>query len=130
MQMDSFVTQPARSMLFDAWIPCREAGGRLSLLRPFEVLARSAADPYADMAWPRADFRIACLEFLVGLLATACPPEDEAAWRARWDAPPSAAELEDLLAQLAPAFTLDREGSRFEQDAEDFPGDRFPSSGC
>ena len=30
--------------------------------------------------WPRPDFRMATLELLIGLLATACPPRDHDAW--------------------------------------------------
>jgi len=79
-------------------------------------------DPLAAIDWPRADFRVGTLEFLIGLLATACPPETDRAWRAWWREPPSAETLAAAFAPLAHAFELDGDGPRFMQDLEDLPG--------
>lgn len=73
--------------------------------------------------WPRADFRVATLEFLIGLLATACPPGSLREWRAWWRAPPSPEALAATFAPLAHAFELDGDGPRFMQDLEDLPGE-------
>lgn len=63
------------------------------------------------------------MELLIGLLATACPPEGEKAWRAWRDDPPDGAELAAAFAPLVPAFSLDGDGPRFMQDFEDFAGE-------
>jgi CRISPR system Cascade subunit CasA len=48
---------------------------------------RSRGNPVVAIDWPRPDFRVAALEFLIGLLATACPPRDAEAWLDWWQAP-------------------------------------------
>ena len=47
------------------------------------------ADPIVALDWPRPDFRLGSLEFLIGLLATACPPaDDDDGWANWWETPP------------------------------------------
>jgi CRISPR system Cascade subunit CasA len=83
-------------------------------------VAATAHDPVVALDWPRPDFRLACTEFLIGLLATACPPEDHYAWRESYRAPPDAATLQAAFSPLTHAFVLDGDGPRFMQDFADF----------
>ncbi len=76
-------------------------------------------NPIVTLDWPRADFRIATLELLIGLLATVCPPNSACAWRDWWREPPHADELASAFAAYAHAFNLDGPGPRFLQDLED-----------
>lgn len=107
----------------------RRASGRAQILRPADLTDAIDTDPVVALDWPRADFRLAGLEFLIGLLATACPPEDDNGtdepgdWLGEWRHPPSPATLAARFAPLAPAFLLDSDGPRFMQDAEDFAGE-------
>jgi len=87
------------------------------MIRPAQIA--DPADPVVTPDWPRPDFRIATLEFLVGLLATACPPADLDAWMAWWDVPPAPEALDAAFAPLAHAFVLDGNGPRFLQDLEE-----------
>lgn len=112
----------ALNLLTDAWIPVPRPDGSTATIRPAEIV-----DPALDqtaIAWPRADFRIAQLEFLIGLLATLWPPADEEAWADSWRTPPDAATLDAAFAPFAHAFTLDGPGPRFLQDFEALAADQ------
>jgi CRISPR system Cascade subunit CasA len=111
------------NLLRDAWIPVLRAG-RPARIRPAEI-----ADPAISanaIAWPRADFYVAQLEFLIGLLATACPPLDHETWVKGWTTPPAFAELEAAFAPFEPAFNLDGQGPRFMQDLEELVAESEP----
>ncbi len=113
----------AFSLLAEAWLPVRRASGQTQAIRPCDITDKIDADPIVSLDWPRPDFRLAGLEFLIGLLATACPPaDDDDSWAGWWKAPPSPATLHAAFAPLSHAFVLDGDGPRFMQDAEDFAG--------
>lgn len=112
------------NLLTDAWLPIRRQSGQRDIIRPSQIAETS--DPPVALDWPRADFRIASLEFLIGLLATACPPATHGDWLDGWDAPPTPAALDAAFAPLAHAFNLDGEGPRFLQDFEDLVSDAEP----
>lgn len=110
------------SLIDDPWIPARRADGTTRLIRPVDLTADLARNPIIAIDWPRPDFRLAAFEFLIGLLATACPPRNEENWLAWWQAPPPPESLADVFAPLGHAFYLDGDGPRFMQDVEDLPG--------
>lgn len=115
------------SLLTDAWLPACRASGRTLIIRPCDITDGIDADPIVALDWPRPDFRLASLEFLIGLLATACPPaDDDDGWFKWWEAPPTPQTLHDAFAPVAHAFVLDGDGPRFMQDAEAFVGDPNP----
>lgn len=100
------------NLVRDAWIPAQSPGEPIRMFRPAEI----AADlPANSIAWPRADFRISQLEFLIGLLATCCAP-DEDQWESWWQTPPDVATLDAAFAPFVHAFNLDGEGPLFMQD--------------
>jgi len=113
-------------LLTDAWIPVRRRSGEFDAITPAGIAA-TESDPVVTLDWPRPDFRLACTEFLIGLLATACPPRNHRAWLAGWKEPPDAATLAAAFAPLAHAFALDGDGPRFMQDLEDFAADPNPA---
>ena len=106
------------SLLREPWLPVRRASGP-AWIRPAQLTESLAFDPVLALDWPRPDFRIAGLEFLIGLLATACPPSDRRDWTQRWRTPPTPEELDAAFTPLAHAFDLDGPGPRFMQDFED-----------
>ncbi len=71
--------------------------------------------------WPRADLNVACLEFLIGLLAMADPPKDSEDWEER--RAPDPERLRARLEAYAAAFNLTGEGPRFLQDLEPLEGE-------
>ena len=109
------------NLLSDRWIPVFR-DEETDTIRPNQI-----AEPgIAALAWPRADFNLACLEFLIGLVSMADPPKDEADWLARLDAP-DADRLHAVLAPFAPCFALGGDGPRFLQDREAFEQTAKPS---
>ncbi|POF62911.1 type I-E CRISPR-associated protein Cse1/CasA [Novacetimonas maltaceti] len=104
------------NLVSDAWIPVRRRSGARDMIRPAQIVERVKDDPVVEVMWPRADFRNAFYEFLIGLLATACPPVDQRAWVAAWRRPPAVGELDAAFARIAHAFCLDGPGPRFLQD--------------
>jgi CRISPR system Cascade subunit CasA len=107
---------------FAPWIPWRRRSGRRAWGPVRDLVADLDGDPVVALAAPRPDFQGAVTEFLIGFLTIALQPEDESAWRALWDEPPSPARLEQAFGALPDAFQLDGDGVRFLQDfsAEDF----------
>lgn len=103
------------NLITEPWLPVTLADGSVARVAPWGIVGSDP--PAVDLAAPRAEFRAALLEFLVGLLQTACPPKDDREWRKRLDTPPSADELRDLLTPLEPYFNLFCAAPRFLQDA-------------
>ncbi|MFC3030257.1 MULTISPECIES: type I-E CRISPR-associated protein Cse1/CasA [Roseomonadaceae] len=112
------------NLLVNQWLPVRRRSGQLDTISPAQIAEND--DPAVALDWPRADFRIAALEFLIGLLATACPPKGARDWFDGWQVPPDAATLDAAFAPLAHAFHLDGPGPRFLQDFEDLVSDAEP----
>jgi CRISPR system Cascade subunit CasA len=113
-------------LLDHPWLPARRASGAREWIRPAQMVEGIDDDPVMAIDWPRADFRIASIEFLVGLLSTACPPETDEAWGEWWRTPPSPETLDAAFAPLAHAFVLDGGGPRFMQDLEPLDEDPTP----
>ncbi len=114
------------NLLTDPWLPViRRHTGRC-VIRPAQVVEFHKEDPVIALDWPRPDFRIAALEYLTGLLATAFSPEDSDAWLDFWRHPPRPARLDEVFAPFAFAFVLDGDGPRFLQDFEDLQSDLEP----
>lgn len=107
------------NLLREAWLPIRRRSGACAPIRPAQITEAYGSDPVVALDWPRADFRIAGLELLIGLLATAAAPSGHRAWKAWWAEPPDPAALDAAFAPFAHAFDLDGEGPRFLQDRED-----------
>lgn len=104
----------AFNLLRERWLPVAVPGEAWSWRTPTEAIL---APPGARLAWPRADFCGAAHEFLIGLLSVALAPRTDADWRAGWETPPTAADLDAAFAPLIPAFDLDGPGPRFLQDS-------------
>lgn len=112
------------NLLVHPWIPVLRQDGARDTIRPAQVA--EIENPVIALDWPRADFRIASLELLIGLLATAWPPAGHHAWLDAWEAPPDPATLDAAFAPIAHAFELDGDGPRFLQDFEDLASDAEP----
>lgn len=114
-------------LLADRWLPVRRRSGTVDVVAPAGISA-TEADPVVALDWPRPDFRLAGLEFLAGLLATACPPANTREWVRGYDAPPDAAALANAFAPLDHAFVLDGDGPRFMQEVDDFASGVNPAA--
>jgi CRISPR system Cascade subunit CasA len=112
------------NLLQQPWLPVRRKDGSAESICPADITNDIGGNPVIAVDWPRADFRVAAIEFLIGLIATACPPaDDEEAWLEGWENPPTPTVLAAVLAPIAHAFDLDGPGPRFLQDLEDLSGE-------
>jgi CRISPR system Cascade subunit CasA len=113
------------NLISNQWLPVRRRDGQRETIRPAEIASDIDGNPVVAVDWPRPDFRVATLEFLIGLVATACPPApgDDEAWIDGWEGPPSPERLAAAFAPLAHAFDIDGSSPRFLQDLEDLPGE-------
>lgn len=114
------------NLITDPWLPVARRSGCCCTISLADITAVHGVDPVVAINWPRPDFCVAALELLIGLLATACPPEGHHAWLDRWEAPPGPDELAAAFAPLAHAFDLDGNGPRFMQDWEDLVSEAEP----
>lgn len=111
------MTSQPYNLLAASWLPVRRASGD-AWIRPTQITEAIDVDPVRDIAWPRPDFRLAAIEFLIGLLSTFAPPPDEESWEEQWHHPPAPAQLDAALNVAAHAFNLDGDGPRFMQDLD------------
>lgn len=107
------------NLITDRWLPVLRQSGTSDTVSPTHIASQWLSDPVIEIDWPRPDFRVATLEFLIGLLATTSPPLDLRSWREWWDEPPTPDQLAEAFAPVAHAFDLDGPGPRFMQDYED-----------
>jgi CRISPR system Cascade subunit CasA len=114
------------NLLIDSWLPVLRAQSGACTIRPAQLTEAHDTDPVIAVDWPRADFRIATLEMLIGLLATACPPNSHDAWVDQWETPPDPAMLDAAFVPITHAFALDGNGPRFLQDREELVADAEP----
>lgn len=115
------------NILTDPWIPVRRASGARTVIALADLTSDYADDPVMSFAWPRADFDLAAHELGIGALAAVYPadPDHRGRWVDLFHAPPTPAELAEMLAPLAPAFEV----TRFLQDHDDLSGEAKPVDG-
>ncbi|MGE4504409.1 MAG: type I-E CRISPR-associated protein Cse1/CasA [Desulfovibrionaceae bacterium] len=107
------------NLLTEPWLPVRRKSGAVERIAPWMVAGGD--DPPVALAAPRPDFQAVLHELLIGLLQTACPPADRAAWRAWLAKPPEPETLRRAFEPLEPFFELLGEpggAPRFMQDLE------------
>jgi CRISPR system Cascade subunit CasA len=106
------------NLITDRWLPVRRASGLAAVISPCELTQGLDDDPIVRLDAPRLDFNAALAQFLIGLLQTLSPPEDEDAWR-EWrerESPPAPEILQRHFVPYAPYFELAGDGARFMQD--------------
>ena len=108
------------NLILDSWIPVRDRNGNNRVIAPWQMADAELLRP----DWPRPDLNLACVEFLVGLVALADPPAHVDDWEARRPADPD--RLRKRLEVYAPAFELTGDCPRFLQDLEPLQGEPSP----
>lgn len=101
------------NLIESRWIPVRRESGE-SHIAPWQIT--DPDDPVLELSAPRPDFNGALLQFLIGLLQTACPPEDGDQWVDWLEQPPQPETLKGKFLPFSYAFETDGEGPRFMQD--------------
>ncbi len=106
------------NLIHDPWIPIHRRSGARTLIAPWQLTDGHDCDPVLAISSPRADFDGALVQFLIGLLQTALPPEDYDAWIDCYEAPPAPDVLRNAMERYAHAFELFGDGPRFMQDRD------------
>jgi len=105
------------NLLHEPWIPVQRKNKDIpEYISPHRITEAPAAGPVISVAAPRPDFNGALLQFMIGLVQTAYPPESKAVWQEKFIHPPSCEELKAAFLRYADAFYLDGNGPRFMQD--------------
>ena len=105
------------NLITDRWIPVIRKDGARATIAPHEI----ASGLFERPDWPRPDFNIACLEFLIGLVYLAAPPQDVEDWEERRVSDPE--RLRRALLPFADAFNMTGPKPLFMQDLDDLGAD-------
>ena len=103
------------NLLKEDWITIQRRSGCEETVAPVALTA-DADDPAVEILAPRADFRGALYQFLIGLFQTTFAPRDLHQWQERWNKAPDEAGLREVLAPFVEAFEFDTDGPAFMQD--------------
>ena len=119
------------NLLFDPWIPVLRASGQLEDIAPWQITDEN--DPVVRLGAPRPDFNGALLQFFIGLLQTACTPNNDNDWADWLEKPPAPALLKEAFEPFAHAFEFDIDKTdtnspSFMQDFEEIQGNQKPIS--
>lgn len=109
------------NLINDKWIPIRRLNGGRELIAPWQITDQHDGERIVALDAPRPDFNGALMQFLIGLLQVAAPPEqaDDGDWESWLVDAPSPDELHERFARYESAFNLDGDESRFLQDFDE-----------
>ena len=108
------------NLISDPWIPVRDRNDQRRTIAPWQM----ADDQLLRPDWPRPDLNLGCLEFLIGLVFLADPPENVEDWEERQAPDPD--RLRERLAPYRRAFELTGGGPSFLQDFGPLEGEPHP----
>ncbi len=94
---------PNLNLLTESWLTVRRTAGAVAKIHVREI----GSPDIIDIVAPRADFRGALYQLLIGLLQTAFTPEDIKIWRRYWNSPPDVATLQNAFEPWLSAFDID-----------------------
>ncbi|PID49825.1 MAG: type I-E CRISPR-associated protein Cse1/CasA [Proteobacteria bacterium] len=106
-----------RNLLKDQWLVVKNQQViNDSLIKVSQIGDQTITDLYA----PRADFRGALYQLLIGLLQTSFAPQDRKEWLQYWKSPPTSHELEVAFKPFVEAFNLNTASGKpaFMQDLQ------------
>ena len=106
------------NLIEDAWIPIRRRNGETGCIAPGQITSELDSNPIVGFGWARAELDAASFEFLIGLLSSAAPPDDEDEWHEAWHQPPTPEELTARLLEHRAAFAMNEPGPQFMQELE------------
>ena len=108
------------NLIEDRWIPVHRQNGEEEKIAPWELTSNFDRNPIVALAAPRPDFQGGLMQFLIGLLQTAAPPDEDndLEWEKWFEEPPTPEELRAKFDSFVDCFHLDGDGPRFMQDLE------------
>lgn len=102
------------NLVTDVWLNVKT-----SIQQQQKISISAIGNPdFFDLYAPRADFKGALYQFLIGLLQTTFAPVDRKEWVKYWKQPPTEAELSTAFVEFEAAFNLDTANGKpaFMQD--------------
>ena len=108
------------NLIEDRWIPVRRQNGDEEKIAPWELTSNFEHNPIVSLAAPRPDFQGGLMQFLIGLVQTAAPPDEDndLEWEDWFEEPPEPETLQAKFDAFVDCFHLDGDGPRFMQDLE------------
>ena len=99
---------------------CAGQNGEEEKIAPWELTSNFEHNPIVSLSAPRPDFQGGLMQFLIGLLQTAAPPDEDndLEWENWFEKPPKPEELRAKFDPFVDCFYLDGYGPRFMQDLE------------
>ncbi len=104
------------NLLNDKWIQVKRKNGEVEKITPYEITDQIDSNPIIEIITPRADFKGALYQFLIGLFQTIYAPKNEMEWEDNFNEPPSSEKLKKETDKVSFAFDLFGEKIRFMQD--------------
>ncbi|MGD9818521.1 MAG: type I-E CRISPR-associated protein Cse1/CasA, partial [Desulfomonilaceae bacterium] len=111
------------------WIPVKTSSGVVSKIEPWRLTEHIRQDPIERLYAARPDFNAALVQFLIGLVQTTMPPEDEDDWLERLEKPPKPEVLRKNFSDWSQAFNLHGASPLFMQDFDELTGENKSVSG-
>ena len=96
-----------KNLLKDQWLIVKKQQNDKADKNLLVELVQIGDPNIEDIYAPRADFRGALYQLLIGLLQTTFAPQDRKYWLKYWKSPPTTAELEKAFMPYLDAFNLD-----------------------
>lgn len=108
------------NLLEDEWLSVIRRNGEQEKLKGlWQITAGNESDnPIVDVISPRADFKGALYQLLIGLVQTTFAPKNEDIWEKYWGTPPDTDILKNAFLTVTEAFSIDTDKPAFMQDYE------------
>jgi CRISPR system Cascade subunit CasA len=108
------------NLLEDEWLSVIRRNGEQEKLKGlWQITEGNASDnPIVDVISPRADFKGALYQLLIGLVQTTFAPKNEDIWEKYWGTPPDTGILKKAFLTVTEAFSIDTDKPAFMQDYE------------
>lgn len=112
------------NLLDDPWIQIKRANGAIEHIAPWQLTDQHDDNPIVKLATPRPDFNGSLMQFLIGILQTACAPKEggDYDWADWLESPPNDETLKAAFLSFESAFNFDADGPKVYQDFDHFEG--------
>ena len=95
-------SEQAKNLLMDEWLPVQLQDNSVTKIRLSEI----GCSDIIDIVSPRADFRGAIYQLLIGLLQTVFSPANRKEWQLYWNTPPDNTKLAAAFSSYTDAFNI------------------------
>jgi len=104
------------NLITDKWLPVVRKNGKIEEIRPCDITSDFYTNPVIRFNIARPDFNGALVQFLIGLVQTAFPPQNITDCQKYYNTPPNPEELQSAFLTIQEAFNIQGDGPLFMQD--------------